>query len=337
MMTSTISCRSVLLAVGLLVSANPLLAHSVGHHGEAVAEKRVHKVRGLDVDQLITDYSLTGDDELIDTGWRAVGPALDHPTPETWLRAAWLAQAEHQFELAMHYVSRVLKSQPSNPQAWLLKASIADVMGDRPLARRACARLAVTLSPVVATACNARSDRPLAERRTLLARLQRMMPTSLEPNLVAWVRSRAADLAASCGESELAEVLFQRAIDEFPAVQTRAAYADLLIDQHRFDDVLSLLSNAELTPALAVRRVLAAKLAGRDVTAQVASMDAEFRRWMAATDLRHAREMARFYLDVANEPALAHELALANATIQREVEDLELVQRAAEKLAAIDA
>ena len=66
------------------------------------------------VNQLIKQYSLTGNDELIDRGWKILKPQLFEEkvfeekaferkgqalTPNILLHAAWLAQAEHRFTL----------------------------------------------------------------------------------------------------------------------------------------------------------------------------------------------------------------------------------------------
>ena len=49
--------------------------------------------------------------------------------------------------------------------------------------------------------------------------------------------------------------------------------------------------------------------------------------WIAAEDWLHAREMARFYLDVVERPALARQLAEVNIKLQREPEDIRLFER----------
>ena len=59
----------------------------------------------------------------------------------------------------------------------------------------------------------------------------------------------------------------------------------------------------------------------------IAKTEQEFERWMAAEDWLHAREMTRFYLDVVSRPDVARRLALVNITLQREPEDLRLLER----------
>ena len=53
----------------------------------------------------------------------------------------------------------------------------------------------------------------------------------------------------------------------------------------------------------------------------------EFTEWIADEDWLHAREMARFYIDVDDRPDLARRLALINLDLQREPEDERLERR----------
>ncbi len=56
-------------------------------------------------------------------------------------------------------------------------------------------------------------------------------------------------------------------------------------------------------------------------------VEQEFQVWIANEDWLHAREMARFYIDVFDEPVLARRLALINISLQQEPEDQRLERR----------
>ena len=81
-------------------------------------------------------------------------------------------------------------------------------------------------------------------------------------------------------------------------------------------------------PALAVRRLLAQRGMGEDISAAITQFDKLFQTWLAAADYRHAREMAMFYIDLKPRVSLAFRVAQINATLQKEPEDLALLHRA---------
>jgi hypothetical protein len=82
-----------------------------------------------------------------------------------------------------------------------------------------------------------------------------------------------------------------------------------------------------------LRRVLAQQMLGEGPTLErLAGLDARFRSWIARGDMRHAREMALFYLHVDGDLSLAYELAQHNFRIQREPEDRALLCEAAARL-----
>ena len=103
---------------------------------------------------------------------------------------------------------------------------------------------------------------------------------------------------------------------------------DLYLKEARYRDAMALTSKQESVPALAVRRLLAERGLGEDISATVKQFDLRFRAWLAAHDYRHAREMAMFYLDLLPQLDIALQVAQKNATLQREPEDIELLHRA---------
>jgi hypothetical protein len=112
-------------------------------------------------------------------------------------------------------------------------------------------------------------------------------------------------------------------------VYTRAALADWLLARGRAADALALTERSE-ADALLLRRVIALRGLGRDAAAPAARL----RDSLAAADRRepgrHAREQARFALDVAADPREALRLAEANWAWQREPADAVLLLRAAQ-------
>ena len=87
-------------------------------------------------------------------------------------------------------------------------------------------------------------------------------------------------------------------------------------------------SGSEALPLL-VRRLIVAKRMERlaEFDIELTKVHAEFDQWIDARDWLHAREMARFYFDVADEPEKARRIAQINLGLQKEPEDLRLATR----------
>ncbi|MGQ3092656.1 MAG: hypothetical protein ACT6RP_04335, partial [Roseateles sp.] len=114
-------------------------------------------------------------------------------------------------------------------------------------------------------------------------------------------------------------------------VYTRAALADWLLARNRATEALALVEGSPDAEAdtLLLRRVIALRQLGRDAAAPTALL----RERLAAAERRepakHAREQARFALDVEQQPREALRLAELNWATQREPADALLLVRAA--------
>lgn len=333
----------------LFVLAPGVEAHRIGHAasgpdhgtpGPAYAPAEVHHddllaMHGPAPDRvraLIDRYHTTGDDRLLDAGWAALKPALDEAQidPATLLAAAWLAQAGHEFARAERYLRHVELLRPDHGEAWLLQASISLVQGDVEGARDACRRTTLTVPVVVTAACFARVDAHEADAAELryLSRRFAATLTAQEPansDLLGWLHGVAADLAARGGLLEDAERHYRTALALTPTVTLRAGYADVLLETGRAGEVLDVVKPSDTAPALVLRRVLAQQQLGQAPASELESIDLRFQRWIDDDDLRHAREMALFYLRVQPDPALAFGLAERNYRVQREPEDRALL------------
>ena len=146
-----------------------------------------------------------------------------------------------------------------------------------------------------------------------------------------WVLVRLAELAQRLGKIELAESYFKQAValnisDTF----LLAAYADLLLDQHRPDAVETLLKDRTRSDVLLLRLVFAEQTLKLPTFEQLARTLAS--RYAAAQlrgDTVHQQEEARFALAVEHDPAKALDLALKNWVVQREPRDARIVLEAA--------
>ncbi len=331
--TFLMALKLSLVVVGICSYSPSINAHSVHHeHDKSPEKKSQNRTTGhqQQIDTLVKRYSLSGDDALLAQGWSLLKPNLtsNNLTPHDLLQAAWLSQAEHKFDTALIYIDKALQKHPRNVQAWLLRASIYTVQGNAAAARHACQQVSLDVSPVVAIACSSRLANTQLEKQQAFDRLKPLIKLPLDPDLKAWVNSIAADLARDSNQTEHADTLYRLSIKHFPSIQVRAAYADLLLSQARNEEVMHMIDSHEKTPALAVRRLLAAHASGLDIHQELNRLDQLFRSWAKNNDFRHAREMAMFYLELGNDPQLAYKLATENIKIQQEAEDIQILQKA---------
>lgn len=302
-------------------------------HGDHIES---HSTDVASVRSLVVSFRETGDDRYLDEAWLLLEPALGAPTTdsETLVAAAFVAQSRHRFDLALALIDKALSQNSNNDEAWLLRASIQMVRGETEAAAAACGRLR-TAPPLILLTCKARVALLGAEQGTVQKRLAMILETDesrhLPPDMLAWSHSVAGDLAVAAGQEAEAINHYQRSLDFAERTQVRAAMVDVFLNStdYNVEDALRALDAGSDALPLLIRRLIAAKRLHRlhDWQPTLAKVQTEFDRWIENEDWLHAREMARFYLDVVEKPDLARQLALINIDLQREPEDIRLEQR----------
>ncbi len=253
----------------------------------------------------------------------------DAPAEAVLLRARVL-QARHAFDEAQAELRNLLARSDLTPehraQALLDAAALHQLRADLPEARALCEQLK-PLAALPAAACLAElaslsGDGPAAART-----LAQLSPGRV---VAPWLALMRAELAERLGDEAAALALYRTALAGEDEVYTRAALADWLLARNRAAEALVLIErspDAE-ADALLLRHVIALRQLGRDSSALTAQM----RERLAAADRRepgkHAREQARFALDVEQQPREALRLAQVNWAMQREPADAVLLLRA---------
>ncbi len=329
----------VLLVLSLL---EPVVAHDPLHEDDLDSHRTsdtVHHevLQAVDLTQvrsLVLAFRRSGDDRNLDAAWAELAPAIQESTsdPETLVAAAFVAQSRHQFQYAVFLLDRALVVNSRNDEAWLLKASIHLVQGDAGRALGACKQLRGVPALVLIT-CQARVAVVSGDSHTTLGQLRRVLAVAgtqqIPTEILAWSLSVAGDLAAAAGDGQQAQVFYERSLALSERTQVRAALVDVLLEQSEYETALAAVSTTTTALPLVVRRLIAAKQLNRfvevaDVSERLAY---EFEKWIAREDWLHAREMTRFYLDVVDHPVRARQLADVNIGLQREPEDLRLLER----------
>lgn len=249
------------------------------------------------------------------------------PPPAALLLRATIRQNAHEFNEALADLDQVLVMQPTNAQAWLTKASILMVQARYDESRQACQRLARLAAAHVLYGClsDIAGVTGQSEKGQELLR-QTLANPALSGRERIWIATMSAETAARTGAIREAEQYFGEAFkvgikDQY----LLSAYADYLLDQHRDQDVISLLQS-ERADGLLLRLALAEQ--ALDLAAfqnHKAELAARFSASRERGTTVHFREEARFTLALLRDAQRALPLAQINWNVQREPADARIL------------
>jgi tetratricopeptide (TPR) repeat protein len=271
-----------------------------------------------------------GDPRLLGQAQAILTPWWNEPIPpvSTLLLRATIRQNAHEFEQALADLDQVLAVQPTNAQAWLTKASILQVQARYDEARRVCQRLARLAASHVLLGCL--SD--IGGLTGQSAKSQELLRTALSnPGLSGreriWLTTIQAETAARTGAIREAEQSFSEAFKVgIKSQYLLSAYADYLLDQRRYQDVISLLRSEMRADGLLLRLALAEQALELPVFQNhTAELAARFAAGRERGTTIHVREEARFTLALLNDAGRALPLAEANWSVQREPADARIL------------
>jgi tetratricopeptide (TPR) repeat protein len=292
----------------------------------------------LDVSVLLAQFYIeqeraTGDLRYLGYAEAVLAPwvAKPEPVPAALVLQATLQQSRHDFTAALATLDRSLQARPDDPQAWLTRATVLRVLGRYPEARAACAQFALHADASLSVICQ-QGIEALAGHLANAFQTLSGAPTDgmLNPER-AWRLSELGEMAVRLGRDTDAEQDFQNALAlSSHDFYVRAAYADLLLRQHRYREVLALLKGEESIEPLLLRLAIAQRQMKdpgfeRSREALRAAFSAEADRGEAV----HRREQARFLLEVEGRPREALAAATANWQVQREPDDALILVNAA--------
>ncbi|GAA4025352.1 tetratricopeptide repeat protein [Actimicrobium antarcticum] len=276
-----------------------------------------------------------GDPRYIGYAQAALAPwwTMAEPPVEIQVMRASLAQFNHNFSGAVSDLNNIIARYPQHAQARALRATIHMVQARYPEARIDCQALRGLTDDVIATGCSAMVDgltgKAQAAYDTLLAEFSRH--PEARPDEQLWVLLRLAEISQRIGHVEIAEKHFKQALalnisDTFML----AAYADLLLDQHRPAEVVALLKDRTRSDVLLLRLVFAERTLKLSAAgAREATLAARYAAAQLRGDTVHQQEEARFALAVEGNPGKALGLALENWKVQLEPRDARIVLEAA--------
>ena len=276
-----------------------------------------------------------GDPRYIGYAQAALSPwwSLPEPPLDVQLMRASLAQFNHDFSGSLRDLDSIITRYPTNAQARALRAIINLVQARYVEARADCHALHGITDELIAVGCDAMTDgltgKSEAALQTLTAEFARHPQATPDEKL--WILVRLAEIAQRLGKIELAESYFKQAValnisDTF----LLAAYADLLLDQHRPEAVVALLKDRTRSDVLLLRLVFAEQILKLPTAEQFTrTLAARYGAAQLRGDTVHQQEEARFALAVEHDATKALDLALKNWVVQREPRDARIVLEAA--------
>jgi tetratricopeptide (TPR) repeat protein len=275
-----------------------------------------------------------GDPRFLGQAQAVLSPWWSEPTPPlaALLLRATIRQNAHEFTEALADLDQVLAAQPTNAQAWLTKASILQVQARYDEARRACQRLARLAASHVLLGCLgdiAGVTGQSSKGRELLRAV--FSDPGLSGRERIWIATILAETAARTGAIREAEQYFTEAFkvgikDQY----LLGAYADFLLDQGRYRDVISLVQHETKADGLLLRLALAEQaLKLPSFQSHTAELAARFAAARERGTTVHVREEARFTLTLEHSAQRALPLAQANWNVQREPADARILLESA--------
>lgn len=244
---------------------------------------------------------------------------------------AFSAQHRHEFALSLQLLDAVIRDEPRDPDARLARAQLHLVQGRIRAARADCAALALSVDSQYGTVCVAAlSLRTGAlDSAATFADLW-LSQSQSDPSFRRFMLVMRGEIASRAGNAE-ADKWFKQALALAPDdVRTLAAYARHLNQSGRPRETLALLSDVPDADALQLQRALAAHALGAPNSRELTESQA--RRYAVARAVGmepELRDEAELLLTLRSQTAPALELAQRNFEMQRDYEDVDLLQRAA--------
>ncbi|MGY4827425.1 tetratricopeptide repeat protein [Sphaerotilaceae bacterium SBD11-9] len=283
-----------------------------------------------------------GDPRELGQAQAALAPwwPLPDPPPAARLLRATIKQSQHDFKAALTDLDALLPPHGTAPlglqaQAELTRASVLQVTGRWSEAGAGCTRLASAHYAALGNAVQWPAQACLAELASLQGhadeaeRTLRQLAIQAGPGNT-WLTLVRAELAERRGD-DAAQALYRQALQTpQPEVYALAAYADWLLAHARPTEVIALLAGREDADALLLRLAIAYRQS-RDprATAATAQLTERFDAAALRGDSLHAREQARYELELRGNAAAALRHAEANWAQQKEPADALLLARAA--------
>jgi tetratricopeptide (TPR) repeat protein len=253
------------------------------------------------------------------------------PKPDVLVLQATLQQSRHEFAASLATLDHALALRPQDPQALLTRATVLRVLGRYHEAAAACEQFSQFVEARLAAVC-IQSLRGLnGQLDSAYASLTQVSTQGWLKSEKSWLYSELGEMAVRLGRDSEAERWFQQDLRVSPSdFYVRAAYADLMLQQGRAGEALTLLAGQESLEPLLLRIAIAQKQLHDPTLGQSAArLRAAFAAELQRGESVHRREQARFLLEVEDQPELSLAAALEDWSVQHEPDDVLVLMHAA--------
>ena len=242
-----------------------------------------------------------------------------------------LRQYRHDFAAALddYAAALALDADLASAHAW--RGAIYLVQARYDLANSECTALKRLGRAVLYGGCAGMALAYSGHLEQAYATLRQSLSQSLYDEHRLWLHTRLGEISAWQGQPKQAEQHYRRALgfgqDDGYLL---AAWSDILLDQNRAPEVVTLLASWESSDGLLLRLTEAEfRLNLPSATAHIQTLAGRFAAAKLRGDTTHRAEEARFHLRLRGDARQAAMLAAENYRIQKEPRDAHIVLEAA--------
>jgi lipopolysaccharide biosynthesis regulator YciM len=256
-----------------------------------------------------------------------------HQNPLYLYQLARVQQYEHEFDLALENLGKLLEVDPKNQNAWLLKANIYLTQSRYEKAQQACKAIAGLSDPLVLTACLMEVggyNGDLQKSYDILSRIATARITKGD-TVAVWLSQILAEQSLRLGDvSKALEWLLYVSLDRAP-LSLVVLWADIMLAKGEYQalfDELSIILRANDTydDALLLRVVTAEKQLGS--ARWLIPLEKQIALRIQRQDFYHAADLARYFIDIKPNAEKAKYWADVNWQRAKLYEDKQLLERA---------
>ena len=269
-------------------------------------------------------------------------PIQEEKTATIHILLASVLQHEHQFKEALSHLDAALIKDSAYPQAWLMRAQINLVIADYNSARENCNVLSTLVQPAVSINCIAQVEALTGNAQSSLTLLENMLSENqdLSRQDYAELFTSVASIAHRLGKSEDAIRYYNTAWQISPdQPYVLVHYAQLLLEQSRFDDAISLFASRDERALpdeqkiLYTRALLMSKEPDNITHANrlKENLEESFKAAFKREEALPNKAYAQYALYIDKKPQEALVAARANWSLQKEPSDTLLLALAAQE------
>lgn len=277
------------------------------------------------------------DPRMLGVAQAALGPWWRESVPpvEVLVLRATIRQSLHDFAAAIADLDAAVARDPRHAAAWVTKAVVHVVRGERVEARQAASHVVMLSDPLTASVVVALVARLEGRSAKAIPQLTRALERAAASGrsredlreTAVWAGTVLAEMLADEKQGTAAEGQFRKALELAPRdPYLLGAFADFLLDQGRAREVVALLEDYRRVDGLLLRFVEAQRAVreGSEASA-LAELHGRMEAARERGDRVHLREEARFHLRLTGDLARARRLAEENWEVQKEPADARLL------------